>query len=218
MGYRSLFIDEPFEPELCFSDDHGHAVPVHGHSGACQWLPKAAGLMRGRDPEAYVIGESPDIWNSRFLHMGWHWDWSVMRSEVFRYVLPESLQSWPIDGLEHGHQVGKAFSQGFVLALYVGEMGKTLIDAPDFAQRVRRLADLRRRTAAFTMSGRFLDRAGLTVDADTSIAAHVYDGGDRLAVVIGETSEGASGGGRAELRLDHGRARARCSGRGADSP
>jgi hypothetical protein len=65
------------------------------------------------------MGEVPDIWNTQVCNLWWHWPWNWMRPEVFRYVLPESIQSWTIDAFEHEHEVGRAFAMGFLLNVNV---------------------------------------------------------------------------------------------------
>jgi len=202
LGFDSLFVDEPFEKELCFNGAHGHPVPMHGHIGACEVLEKTGRMVRERSPDGYVIGESPDIWNSRFIDVGFRWTWGHRQPEVFRYIMPDSLQSWPVDAYEHGRQVAKAVSMGMQLAIYVGGLEKVLPDVPEFAERVRRLAGLRRRTQDFTVRGRFLDRKGLRVDTDANIEAHVYDAGEKLGVILGETATTREGGGKLKLSLD----------------
>jgi len=207
LGFSSLFMDQPFETGLCFSAAHGHDVPAHGHEGACQWIEQAARIIRQRDPEAYAIGENADIWNGRFIQLWWNWNWAAQPSEVFRYVLPDSLQSWIIDAYEpeHQRQVGKAFAMGFLLSVNVRGLERPLSDVPEFAARIKQLAALRRRTEAFTVRGRFCDQQGMSVDTDAHVAAYVYDAGGSLGIVMSDVTEGQGGsGGRVKLTLDPG--------------
>ena len=202
LGFSSIFIDQPFEMNPCFAADHGHRPGAHGHEGACRWIQEAVGRIRRRDPEAYAIGENGDIWNTQHLQLWWTWAWRGMLPEVFRYVLPQSPQSWIIDALEHEQEVGRPFALGFLLALNVRGLELPLSAVPEFAERIGRLAELRRRTADCTVGGRFLDRTGLTLDTDADVAAAVYDAGGAVGVVLGDTSEGPRGGGAIKLCLD----------------
>ena len=202
LGFTSMFLDEPFGEDLCFAAGHGHGVPGHTAAGVAEWSGRAADLVRSRHEGAYTIGESLDIWTSRNIDLGWYWNWSDYHGEVFRYVLPDALQAWTIDAYEHEDEVGKAFALGFLLALNVNGLEGTLADVPDFRRRVKRLAELRRRTAAFTVEGRFMDTVGLETDTDASLVSGVYDAGGRLGVILGETSREDKGGGAVSLLLD----------------
>lgn len=202
LGFTSIFLDEPFGEDLCFAANHGHAVPGHTAEGVADWTARASRAVRSGHPGSYTIGESLDIWTSRGIDLGWYWNWSDHHAEVFRYVLPESLQAWTIDAHEHEDEVGKAFALGFLLALDVDGLAGTLRDVPEFCGRIKALSDLRERTAGFTVEGRFVDNVGLGVDTGASVVSGLYDAGDRLGIVLGETSKGEKGGGAVGLRLD----------------
>jgi hypothetical protein len=208
-GFNSLFIDQPFETSACFAADHGHAVPAYGHEGATQWVPRAVCEIRSRDPEGYAIGENADIWTSQHIQLWWDWGWAAKRAEVFRYILPESLQSWIIDAHEHQREIGRAFALGFQVSLNVHGLERPLATVPAVAARIKRLAALRHRTAAFTVHGRFRDQVGLTVaPGRATVAACLFDAGDRLGLSVGEASDGKGAGGRVAFTLDlakHGR-------------
>ncbi len=202
-GFNSLFVDQAFETSVCFAADHGHAVPAYGHEGATQWVPQAVREVRSRDPEAYTIGENCDIWTSQHINLWWDWQWAGKRAEVFRYILPESLQSWILDAHEHQHEIGKAFALGFQLSLNVHGLEKPLSAVPEFAARIRRLAALRHKTADFTVHGRFREQVGLTVEpGKAAVAAYLFEAGEKLGVTVGEISDGKTGGGKVAFTLD----------------
>ena len=195
LGFDAIFIDQPFSEDYCFSPHHGHSVPLAGQAGVCNWLPRAVDLVHRASPDGYVIGEVPDIWNTQFCDLWWFWDWSWQRPEIFRYILPASLQSWVIDACDHQEQVSKAFALGFLLNINVHSLEKTILDAPDLAQRVKQLAALRQKTQHYTTAagvfspGRFLDQAGLTIDSDTEISAALYQTDTHLGIVLGENNK-----------------------------
>ncbi len=202
LGFDAVFIDQPFSEDYCFSDGHGHRPGVPGHEGACSWIPRAADIVHAHSPESYVVGEVPDIWNTQYLDLWWFWDWSWMRPEIFRFIMPESLQSWVIDAFDHEDQMAGAFARGFLLNLNVRSLEQTLADVPDFAARVARLAALRAKTVGITPSERFVDRIGLTMETDAAVTAAVYDAEAAIGVALGEGSRKASGGGMVKLTLD----------------
>ncbi|MCE9616081.1 MAG: hypothetical protein K8T26_17555 [Lentisphaerae bacterium] len=213
LGFTSMFLDEPFGEDLCFAADHGHGVPGHSARGVAEWTARASELVRARHPDAYTIGESLDIHTTRGINLGWYWNWSDGHGNIFRYTLPDALQAWTIDAYEHEDEVGKAFAWGFLLAIIVKGLEGTLRDVPDFGRRVRRLAALRKRTAGFTVAGRFLDSMGLELDSDASVASGLYATRSRMGIVLGETSRRESrGGGSVSVKLDlapHGAAKPR---------
>jgi hypothetical protein len=200
-GFNSLFIDQAFETSVCFADDHGHPVPGFGHVGANEWVQHATAQVHARDAGGYTIGENADIFTSRYIDLWWDWHWAGKRADVFRYILPESLQSWILDAHEHQHEIGKAFALGFLLSLNVRGLELPLSAAPEFAARVKRLAALRRRTAAFTVDGRFADQRALTVTSESPVAAYLFDAGDARGIILGEHTDGEAGGGAVTLAL-----------------
>lgn len=204
LGFTSYFIDQAFEGHQCFDPSHAHTTtPAHLHAGVLEWIPEVARKIRRRDPDGCVVGENTDIWNSQFIDIAWNWGWADWANERYRYVLPDSIQAWTIDAFEHEDQVGKAFAMGFLLAVIVEGMVKRLEDVPEFARRIKRLSDLRKKTAAFTVRGRFRHHDGLAFETPASVAVSVYEATDSLGVALGETAPyGADGGGAVDLTLD----------------
>ncbi len=202
LGFDSIFADQPFSEDYCFSPDHGHRPGAPLHDAACSWIARAAGIVRAGSPDSYVIGEVPDIWNTQHLDLWWFWDWSWLKPEIFRFTMPESLQSWVIDAYDHEDQMAGAFARGFLLNLNVRSLEKTLADAPEFAARVARLARLRERTYDLTLAGRFIDTTGLWLETDAEVTAALYDVGATLGLILGEGSRKAGGGGAVKVSLD----------------
>ena len=199
MGFDAIFIDQPFSEDYCFSETHGHRWGTAGHAGTLDWIPRAADIVHTHSPDSYVMGEVPDIWNTQFFDLWWFWDWSWLRPEIFRYVLPDSLQSWVIDAYDHQDQMARAFAMGFLLNLNVRSLEKTLEDVPAFADRVARLAQLRKKTYAFTLAGKFIDRDGLTLTADRDVTAAVYQVGTTHGMILGDGGRVLPGGGKVQL-------------------
>lgn len=201
LGFNAVFLDQPFSEDHCFGADHGHPVPMAVHGGACDWTERATAMVHAQAKDGYTIGEVPDIWNTQSLDMWWFWEWTAVCPEVFRYTLPDSLQSWVIDPYDHEDQVGQAFAQGFLLNINVHALEGSLLDVPEFASRIAQLAALREKTADFTVLGRFCDLQGMTVETDAAVSAARYDAGDRTGVIIAETSKESSGGGTVKITL-----------------
>jgi len=204
-GMDALFIDQPFGSHHCFDEGHRHRPGIDENIGANQWIAQVRETVRKRDGFSYLIGEVPDIHNTQNIDLWWEWEWNQMSPEVIRYVMPESLQSWVIDGLEHEYQMNRAFSLGFQLSLNVRGLEDTLSDVPAFKERIRRLAALKRKIHPHIPYDRFIGRQGITVNADSSIDVEVngYRTEHGLSVIAGDCTF-RSQGGEATLILDPG--------------
>lgn len=203
LGLGTVFIDQPFGEDYCFASHHGHPVAEPLHAGACEWVAKAHQSVLKGNPEAWLMGEVPDIWNTQVCNLWWHWDWNELHPEVFRYVLPESIQSWTIDAFEHEHEVGRAFAMGHLLNINVRSFELALPDVPEFAARIKQLSDLRRKTAEFTVDAQFMDNQGFTMDTQAVVHAYRYQSAGKSTIVLGEGNpEAHGGGGRVRLNLD----------------
>ena len=159
-GFTSLFIDQVFEMFPCFDESHGHKTADDTLELTYNWIKDAAQMVRDRNPEAYVIGEQPEIYNTQVVDIWWDWGKRDTKSEMIRYLLPESLQMWCID--EHERDVvSKAFASGHILALMTKELTGKLSDFPELAAQVARLSQLKKDTMQYVTYGRFMDNRGL---------------------------------------------------------
>jgi hypothetical protein len=201
LGFTGLFIDQPFSEDYCFAADHSHRRGVPVHAGAVEWTARAVARAQVRVPGGYVIGEEANLWDAQHIQLWWDWCWSRQNSELFRYTLPRSLQMWTIDPLDHADQVNRAFAQGFLLNINVHAVEGCLLDVPDFAARVKQLADLRHATADVTMLATFRDRQGLLADTPDNTAVALYDAGPALGIALGDCATGSAGGGSVQLTL-----------------
>ncbi|MHB9131465.1 MAG: DUF6259 domain-containing protein [Armatimonadota bacterium] len=201
LGFTALFIDQPFSEDYCFAPDHGHRKGIPVHVGAVDWTAKAVELAHARVPDSYVIGEEANLWDARHIQLWWDWRWSQQNAELFRYILPRSLQMWTIDPLDHADQVNRAFALGFLLNINIHAVEGCLLDVPDFAARVKQLSDLRHATADITMLATFRDRQGLLAETPDHTTVALYDAGPALGIALGDCAPGATGGGAIQLTL-----------------
>jgi len=181
LGFTSLFIDQAFETKPCFAEGHGHDSPADTHAAALEWFEEAVEMVRKRDPDAYVIGETTDVFGSQYLDLAWNWAWASLAPEVMRYTIPETLHCWVVD-----HQpkaLNRAFAMGFLAAFTTGMAEKSLAAYPEFGERVARLAALKKRCAEWIASGRFRDRIGIEA---TGATAYAYQTADCLAVALAD--------------------------------
>jgi len=191
LGLGTVFFDQPFSEDFCFAEHHGHPVGAPVHAGACEWVARGCDIIRRQSPEAWLMGEVPDIWNTQVCNLWWYWDWNATEPEVFRYLLPQSIQSWVIDVYEHEHDVSRAFALGHLLNVHVRGFELALPDVPEFAARIKQLAALRHKTAAFTMDAQFVDNRGFKLEAPASVHAYRYESPGKSAIILGESGTAA---------------------------
>jgi len=201
LGFTALFVDQPFAEDFCFATDHGHRPGAPVHAGAVEWTAKAVELLHARLPDGYVLGEEPNLWDACHIQLWWDWRWSQQNAELFRFVLPRSLQMWTIDVIDHECQVNRAFALGFLLNINVHAVEGSLLDVPEFAARVKQLAALRQATAEVTMLATFRDRQGLLAETPADTAVALYDAGPALGIALGDCAPGPTGGGAVRLTL-----------------
>jgi len=181
LGFSNLYIDQAAEWNSCMAENHGHKTPGEAIRKAYDWFGEANRLIRKLSPGAYTCGELPDLYNTQAIDLWWDWNWkNGLRSEVYRYLLPEMMACWCID--ENQRDVlGKAFAMGHFMAIATRDMTGKLLDEPALARHIARLAKMRKATAPFVAHGRFLDNRGLSVENGD---AYVFSSDAGLAVTM----------------------------------
>ncbi len=166
LGLTSIFIDQAFEPSYALPKEHDGLDPFVAMDRTYGWFGDASRMARARDPQAYSIGEVPDIWNTQSIDVWWVWGWNTPNwppPEVFMYLLPEVCFVWCTDEYQLP-VLPKAFAMGSFLAIGTRGMTGLISDEPVLAGHIARLAELRRKTVPFVSRGRFVDNRGLQVD------------------------------------------------------
>ena len=194
LGLVSVFVDQANEWQCCLSDRHGHKSPDDTPQGPPRWVKQARKLVKEQNDEGYLIGEELDVFSSENIELGWHWFWKDKNPEVFRYCLPESLQTWVVDC--DIAEINVAFVMGFYFAIISHGMEKTLRDNPVAAAHIEKLTKLRRASAESTVMAQFRDDIGLHVKNGF---AKIYLSDTTLAVIVADTTGHAC---RANLLLD----------------
>ena len=199
LGFTSMFYDQPFETAPDYGRMDRGCRPEDTMAAVVSLVEEVEALIRENDPEAYLIGEFCDIFAAQHIDLWMAWYTNVQQLVRSRYSLPHPMQSWVVD--TDAAQASHATALGAYLCLCTHGNEATLADEPEFAEHVKRLARLRRRTADRTVHARFKDTLGLTVDADEGIAAYSYDSASGPAVTIAAT-EGAGSG---QVKIDRAR-------------
>ena len=187
LGIDSIFIDQPINFNMCFDRDHGHDHPDDAPGAAVRWMKDVRGHVRGNGTESYVIGELPELFQTEQVDWWWHWPWRFMAPEVYRYSMPGPKHLYVIEG-DPG-EANLAFALGDYVCLVPHGMEKLLEAHPELGEQVKKLAALRKRTAAFTVDLEFTDNDGLfkNVSAGKNIVEYSYSGDGRASVIIAET-------------------------------
>jgi hypothetical protein len=140
-------------------------------------------LVRSRGPGSCAIGELGDLFAMQHLDASWVWGWVNAAPEVMKYVIPEGNYLFVVD--RQPETLNRAFALGFLAALTTRELEQSLAAYPGFGKRVKRLADLRRRTAAFTTRGRFRDALGLSLKG---CLGYVFESDQGIGVTLAEVT------------------------------
>jgi hypothetical protein len=183
LGFDVVSVDQAAEWNYCLSRRHGHASPWEPWARTYDWFAEVTRGTRSRNPAAYTIAELPDLYNTQHIDLWWNWMWrepAWAHAVVFRYVLPSLIPVWCIDENQRD-VIADAFAVGSFLAIATRDMTGLLSDAPALAGQVKRLARLRKATAAFISHGQFQDNRGLTVEGGTG---YVYASPRGLAITL----------------------------------
>lgn len=184
LGFATLYIDQAAEWNSCMAKNHGHKTPDEAIVKTYAWFGEATRRVRELCQESYTVGELPDLYNTQSIDLWWDWGWRNTGSNVFRYLIPETMACWCIDENERD-VLSKAFAMGHFLAIATRDMTGRLSDEPTLARHIARLAKLRKATAPFVSHGRFLDNRGLSVENED---AYVFSSDAGLAVTMANGS------------------------------
>ena len=183
LGFDAISVDQASEWNYCLSCEHGHASPWEAWARTYEWFGEVTSAVRQRHPKSYTLAEVPDLYNVQHIDLWWNWMWrenAWANLPVFRYVMPSMIPVWCIDENQRG-VLAEAFAFGSFLAVATRDMTGRLSEAPELAAQIKRLAALRKATAAFVSHGQFLDDRGLAVKGGRGL---VYRSGAGLAVAL----------------------------------
>ena len=196
IGLSSLFIDQSRESIYALPKDRNDLDPHEVMERSYGWHHEAAKLARDRDPNAYCLGQTPDLWNTQSIDALFNWEWeSWSLPEVFLYILPEICIVWPTDENQRS-RLSKAFSYGALLAIATRDMTGLLSANPEYAEHIARLAELRRKTLEYIAHGRFVDQRGLSVNGGSG---NVFLSDRGVGVTLANSSDGTA---ELEITLD----------------
>lgn len=202
LGYTSMFYDQPFEvhPDYGFADRGGR--PELTHHAAIELVGEVARRLRQKDPQALVIGEELCPYACSHIDMWMTWGYcyagSAARAAMANYSMPQTMQSWIVD--TEPEQASWAFALGLYLCLCIRGNEGSMDDEPVLAAHVAQLAALRKKTAARTVWGRFMDTLGIETASDEHFVAYAFDSPQGPAVIA--AAPGGTGGGTVTVDRD----------------
>ena len=141
--------------------------------------------LREKNPDAVIMGEQCDVFGSEIIDQWMTWIWSnkdLASAIRVHYSLPQTVINCVVDR-EPG-LASHAFAAGLHLLLMTNGGTGTLSDVPEFAEHIRKLAELRKRCANRTVHARFCDTLGLSIKTDDKIVAYSYESSQGPAVII----------------------------------
>jgi hypothetical protein len=185
LGFTSIFIDQPLN-FMCLNPAHKHGSPEGVPGEAVQWMKEVAKQVKGHSKKGYIIGELPEMCQTENVDLWWYWDWKYLAPEVYRYAMPDALQMWVVD--DDLGELNRSFAMGFYLNFVIAGMERNITARPHIAHQCKLLAKLRKRTAAWTVDNRFVDKIGLKqLGKNGGTEAYVFAGKATAAVIIAET-------------------------------
>jgi hypothetical protein len=157
--------------------------------GLAELLPAVRRLVREVNPEGIMISEALNEFTGQWCDSSWDWSILIPFPEPILYTLPWLMASHEIDALEYG-EVNKAFVYKMHLDMKIDGGDTPITKYPKFAEHVRSLAELRRRTAGYLCFADFRDQEGIEADVPQNVLAKTYrnDASNCASVVIAETS------------------------------
>jgi hypothetical protein len=197
LGYTSMFYDQPFEHQLDYGRIADGHQPATTHTECLKNAGIARKVMLEGDPNAIMIGEETDIHACSVIDQWMTWSIaepspeSLARVTMLRYSLPHTIMSWVID--HQPERASLAFTFGMQMCLMVHGAEATLAAEPAFAEHVRMLSDLRKKTADRTVMARFRGHEGLTIEGDDAFVALRYESTAGPAVIVTAAGESAKG-------------------------
>ena len=199
LGYTSLFYDQPFESYPDYSKKDSGGVPEMTYAATLDLIRDVRKKLREKNPDAVIMGEQCDVFGSEIIDQWMTWIWSdqdIASAIRVHYSLPQTVINCVVDrkpGL-----ASHAFAAGLHLLLMTYAGYGTLSDVPEFAEHIRKLAELRKRCANSTVHARFCDTLGLSIETEDKIVAYSYESESGPAVIIAAPEQA----GKIQIHLD----------------
>jgi hypothetical protein len=173
-GFGNLQLDQISEKMFpCYNPLHHHEHPDRAYvDGLAELLPKTRTAIRETKRDGVMIGEWINDFTAQWLDSSWSWRQTDFPEPVL-YTLPWIMMSHEIDALEY-REVNKAFAYKLHLDMKIDGGDSPITKYPEFADHVRRLANLRRRVPDYYVFADFRDEEGISLPQRRSVMAKVF--------------------------------------------
>ncbi|HOJ33597.1 MAG TPA: DUF6259 domain-containing protein [Candidatus Hydrogenedentes bacterium] len=193
-GFGNLQLDQISEKMFVdYNEDHVETTPDRVYvDGLGALLPRVREIVRMENPDGVMVSEVLNDFTGQWCDSSWDWGILFPFPEPILFTLPWLYASHEIDALEYG-EANKAFAYRMHFDMKI-DGGDTLITRyPKFAKHVRSLADLRKRTAPYSVYVDFRDQEGVSTDAPSHVIVKAFrNNHTRKAAVIAAETEGKS--------------------------
>ena len=199
LGYTSLFYDQPFEAYPDYSRKESGGIPEMTYAATLALIRDVRKKLREKNPNAVIMGEQCDVFGSEIIDQWMTWKWSnqdIASAIRVHYSIPQTVINCVVDR-EPG-LASHAFAAGLHLLLMTKGGTGILADVPEFAEHIRKLAELRKRCANRTVHARFCDTLGLSIETNDKIVAYSYESKAGPAVIIAAPEQA----GKIQIHLD----------------
>lgn len=192
-GFGNIQLDQiAIKMMPCFNEDHGHAHPDRAFTdGIAALLRETRAFVDAAHPGGMLLSECTNEFTGQWCDGAWTWDF-MDDAEPILYACPWLLTSTCMDAMEFG-ETNRAFVHKILLDLRIGGGDELITDYPAFAEHVRRLAELKRRTRRYYSDACFRDREGISevrTEGNGAVVARTFRNrsGNTACIAIGETA------------------------------
>ncbi len=192
-GFGNIQLDQiAIKMMPCYNAEHGHNRPDRAFTdGIASLLHDTRTFLDNNHPGGMMLSECTNEFTGQWCDGAWTWDF-FENPEPILYSCPWLLTSTAIDAMEFA-ETNRAFAHKIMLDLRIAGGDELISEYPAYAEHVRSLADLKRRTQKYYADASFRDREGIEeVDTtgDGSVIARVFRNQTEktASVAVAETS------------------------------
>jgi hypothetical protein len=182
-GFSGFEMDQGNKIYLSYAGRNPDLAFTRGYS---EFYRRIRAAIRKRDPNGIMVGEGVSDWMNQYMDSSWIFEGGGLHVPTLsrlRYSLPWVTVPARAVATDLGH-ANRAFLMNAPLDIF-DDLGTY----PDYAQHLRRLHALKRKTANAVWEGEFSDEEGFALEASAGVLAKSYQdpAGKFLAVIVVNT-------------------------------
>lgn len=174
-GFGNTQLDQISEKMLVdYNESHIETTPDRVYvDGLAELLPAVRRLIRDVNPDGVMVSECLNEFTGQWCDSSWDWNILLPFPDPILYTLPWLMASHEIDACEYG-DANRAFAYKMHFDMKIDGGDAPVTKYPKFAEHIRGLAALRKRTAAYYVYGDFRARNGVTGEDDSNTPVSVF--------------------------------------------